>query len=72
MHSIYAGSGVNSFKCHVVEEIENPFSYTIMLRPAKAKEGKSIGWEMDKEKWLAIRSDEIEVCFPEESLLPLK
>ena len=72
MHSIYAGSGVNSFKCNVVEEIENPFSYTIMLRPIGAKEGKSIGWEMDKEKWHAIRSDEIEVCFPEESLLPLK
>ena len=72
MHSIYEGRGLNSFKCHVVEEIENPFSYTIMLRPVVAKEGKAIGWEMDKEKWRAIRSDEIEVCFPEESLLPLK
>ena len=72
MHSIYAGSGINSFKCRVVEEIENPFSYTVMLRPLGAHSGKAIGWEMDKDKWLAIRSEEIEVCFPEESLLPLK
>jgi len=72
MHSIYAGSGINSFKCRVAEEIENPFSYTIMLRPIDAQEGKPIGWEMDKEKWLAIRAEEIAVCFPAESLLPLK
>ena len=72
MHSIYSGSGVNSFKCRVVEEIENPFSYTIMLRPVDTNAGRPIGWEMDKEKWLAIRAEEIEVCFPEESLLPLK
>ena len=72
MHSIYSGCGVNSFKCQVVEEIENPFSYTIMLRPVDTNAGRPIGWEMDKEKWLAIRAEEIEVCFPEESLLPLK
>jgi len=72
MHSIYAGNGINSLKCRIVEEIENPFSYTVMLRPIEARGDKAIGWEMDKEKWLSIRADEIDVCFPEEGLLPLK
>lgn len=33
MHDIKSGSGENSFRCQVMEEIENPFSYTIMLKP---------------------------------------
>ena len=72
MHSIYAGSGTNSFRCRVVEEIENPFSYTIMLVPLTAEGGKAIGWELDKDEWHAIRADELDICFPEEGLLPLK
>ena len=72
MHSIYAGSGTNSFRCRVVEEIENPFSYTIMLVPLLAEGGKAIGWELDKEEWYALRADELDICFPEEGLLPLK
>ena len=50
MHYIRPGSGENEFTCEVVEEIENPFSYTLMLKPkGTGEETKTFGWEMDKE-----------------------
>lgn len=72
MHDLALGNGVNSFRCEVVEEIENPFSYTIMLRPVGAANAKPIGWELDKDKWRSIRANELEICFPQEALLLLK
>ncbi|MDD6189959.1 MAG: ATP-binding cassette domain-containing protein [Clostridiales bacterium] len=72
MHYVRLGKGENAFRCSVVEEIENPFSFTVMLRPVGADKGVPIGWEMDKEAWRSIRSEELEVCFPDESLLLLK
>ena len=72
MHSISAENGINGFRCRVVEEIENPFSYTVMLRPKCAQSGNAIGWELDKDKWLSMRAEELDVYFSEDSLLPLK
>ncbi len=71
MHDIVLGNGPNSFRCEVVEEIENPFSYTIMLRPVGAANAKPIGWELDKDRWRGIRAKELEICFPREALLLL-
>lgn len=72
MHDIVLSNGPNSFRCEVVEEIENPFSYTIMLRPFEAANAKPIGWELDKDRWRSIRANELEICFPQEALLLLK
>lgn len=72
MHSVCLDKGENTFRCRVVEEIENPFSFTVMLRPVGTDKGEPIGWEMDKEVWRSIRAEELEVCFPDESLLLLK
>ena len=72
MHDIRPGPGKNSYRCRVVEEIENPFSYTIMLKPTQGKGTGLIGWEMDKDTWKQIRSEEIGISLPPEALLLLK
>ena len=72
MHDIRPGPGKNSYRCRVVEEIENPFSYTIMLKPIHGNGTSLIGWEMDKDTWKRIRSEEIEISLPPEGLLLLK
>ena len=72
MHDIRPGPGKNSYRCRVVEEIENPFSYTIMLKPIQGNSIGLIGWEMDKDTWKQIRSEEIEISLPPEGLLLLK
>ena len=70
MHDIRPGSGQNTFRCRVVGEIENPFSYTVMLQASPA--AAPIGWEMSKELWQTLRGEEVEVCLPPEALLLLK
>lgn len=72
MHSVCAGDGENSFLCRVMEEIENPFSYTIMLRPIEAKDTVPIGWEMDKSIWRTARGETVRVRLPKQSLLLLR
>ena len=70
MHDIRSGQGKNSFRCRVAGEIENPFSYTVMLQvnPSAAP----IGWEMNKELWQSLRAEEVEICLPPEALLLLQ
>ena len=70
MHDIFPGQGKNAFRCRVVGEIENPFSYTVMLQASPS--ATAVGWEMNKEYWQINRREEIEVCMPPEALLLLK
>lgn len=72
MHDICLGPGPNGFRCRVVEEIENPFSYTILLRPLNRMGTVPIGFEIDKEIWKNIRAEELDVSLPPEALLLLK
>ena len=72
MHDIHPGPGKNSYCCRVVEEIENPFSYTVMLSPLNGKCTSPIGWELDKDTWKKLRSEEISISLPPEALLLLK
>lgn len=72
MHDIKYGSGENTVECQVVEEIENPFSYTIMMRPIGKDMAVPVGWEIDKITWNSIRSKKLTVCFPPEHLILLK
>lgn len=72
MHYLHPGSGDNSVLCHVIEEIENPFSYVIMLRPEGCDDTIPIGWETDKATWEAIRNETIQVCLPTEHIIPLE
>ncbi len=72
MHDIRPGEGENAFVCRVVSEIENPFSYTVMLSPVSAAGAFSIGWETDKETWLRLRADTVSVCLPPQAVFLLK
>lgn len=72
MHCLRPGEGENSVLCRVVEEIENPFSYTIMLRPVGSEETVPVGWETDKATWESMRQETLPICLPEESLIPLE
>ena len=72
MHDIRLGPGKNGFRCRVVEEIENPFSYTIMLQRVNSTDSAPIGWELEKAVWNKLRAPEVGVCLPPEALLLLK
>ena len=72
MHYLRPGVGENSILCHVVEEIENPFSYVIMLRPADKNDSIPVAFETDKATWNSIRQETINICLPQEFLIPLK
>ena len=71
MKTIRPGPGENGCLCRVVEEIENPFSYTIMLEPLTGAP-VPIGWEVLKPQWEALRTTEIEIHVPVEAILLLR
>ena len=74
MHSIRPGRGPsNTFRCRVMEVIENPFSITVMLRPEEAPPGADpIGWETEKGTWESLRAESLVVHMPEEKILQLR
>ena len=72
MKTIRPGPGENACLCRVVEEIENPFSYTIMLEPLKNPGPVPFGWELLKPQWEALRADQLEIHIPVAALLPLR
>ncbi|MGP1419826.1 MAG: sulfate/molybdate ABC transporter ATP-binding protein [Sphaerochaetaceae bacterium] len=67
------GCGVNVFDCKVTEEIENPFSYTLMLEPEGASGSSRIGWEIeDKRYWDSNRKAVVRVALPPRSIMLLE
>ncbi|MDO4803503.1 MAG: ATP-binding cassette domain-containing protein [Lachnospiraceae bacterium] len=60
----------NVFHCYVTEEIENPFSYTVMLKTSEGCE--AFGMELNKQKWDAARRKELDVYIPAEAILLLE
>lgn len=72
MHDICHAGEKNTFRCLVVEEIENPFSFTVMLRPENRPDAVPFGWEMAKDRWKQLRANTVSVCLPSRSILLLK
>ena len=72
MHNILPGHGENEVLCDVAEITENPFSFTVMLRPEGRTDTVLIGWEMTKELWNTLRADRLWVHFPSDALLALE
>ena len=72
MHELCAGEGENSFRCRVVEEVENPFSFTVLLRPIDEEGAACLAWEVEKELWNTLRGEEVTIQLPPKSLLLLK
>lgn len=72
MHDLDTERQANRFCCRVVEEIENPFFYTLMLRKEGCHPCEVLGWEVDKEFWNANRAQVVEISLPPEKILLLK
>ncbi|MBQ8237643.1 MAG: ATP-binding cassette domain-containing protein [Oscillospiraceae bacterium] len=72
MKTISPGPGENGCRCRVVEEIENPFSYTIMLEPLNTQCTVPMGWELLKKDWKVLRGEEMEIHIPAEAILQLR
>ena len=69
MHDVRLG-GDNAVSCAVEEEIENPVSFTVMLRPDGA--AAPFGLELGKELWAQSRAARVDVSLPPEAILPLR
>ena len=62
----------NAYCCEVLGEIENPFSYSVMLRPEGTDGDRYILIDMKKSKWNRMRSDHLNVIIPRDRILLLK
>ena len=72
MKTIRPGAGENQCRCRVVDVLENPFSYTVMLEPLEAPGTMTIGWQMLKQEWEAIQAPELTIRIPSEAILLLR
>lgn len=70
MHDISLLPGENQVVCRLQEEIENPFSYTLMLEPEGAS--SPIGMELSKAQWHQHRGDTVTIFIPEKAILRLE
>ena len=72
MHKVRMGLGENHIRCQVVEEIENPFSYTLMLKPEGSNAAQTFGWSVSREVWEANRADYVDIHIPQDAILLLR
>lgn len=72
MKEIRPGAGENGVRCRVVDVIENPFSYTVMLESVLASAPVPLGWELSKEEWEKIQAPEITIHIPQKAILLLR
>lgn len=71
MHDIFYGDGPNAATFVVVEEIENPFSYTVMVCAKNAPQAAPLGWDVDKALWQRVRAPEVVLHIPRKSIMLL-
>lgn len=69
---VSGGEKRNVFTFDVVNVIENPFTYTIMLRVCGNPRAKALEWELEKTNWQQIRAGQIRVYIPPQEILLLK
>lgn len=74
MHDVQVSSekDENTIDCKVMGEIENPFSYTVMLHPMGKNAKTQIGIQMNKSDWKRMRDNRLTACFPSDAILLLE
>ena len=72
MHKVRMGEGENHIRCQVAEEIENPFSYTLMLKPEGSNAAQTFGWSVSREVWEANRAYYVDIHIPQDAILLLR
>lgn len=60
----------NTFTMNVYQEIEDTFSYIIMVKPAE-NDSELIRWEVDKATWKNKKSESLLLCLPSDKLILL-
>ncbi|MBR3243380.1 MAG: ATP-binding cassette domain-containing protein [Parasporobacterium sp.] len=65
-------AGINVFHCRVIGKIENPFSYSIMMRPVQEPGDRYILVEMRKALWEKKQAEFLDIYLPPEKILLLK
>lgn len=65
-------SDENAFTCDVIGEIENPFSYSVMLRPEGVRSDRYILIDLKKHRWEQIRAPRLDIILPSDKILLLK
>lgn len=71
--SVCYGPGENEFVCEVVQELENPFSYLLLVKPLTAsRHTQPISWEVEKTFWHQVRAHTLTLHIPKEALVFLK
>mgnify|MGYP003362189627 FL=1 len=60
-----AGDG-DGIECRVERAVENPFTYTLVLKASETAGTKALLWEVDKTWWEANRSERVRVELPPE------
>ena len=72
MQDLSLTEGENSYPFIICDELENPFSVTLMLKPAGIENAKSIGFELSKEQRKNILGDRVTLSLPRDRILLLK
>ena len=72
MNEVEVGTGENSFVCEVLEEIENPFSFTLMVIPKGSSAKEPFLVTLKKNQWLDIKAKYITINIAPEHVLLLR
>lgn len=74
MHDIEISNehGKNTLDCQVETVIENPFSYTVMVRPKGKNPENLLGVEIEKCIWEEIEGDYLSINIPADAILMLE
>ena len=70
MREICPGPGKNTLRCHVAQEIENPFSWTVLLETAEGR--VPIQWDLPKAVWEQRREENTEISIPPQRIMVLE
>lgn len=69
--SIGFGPGENTFTGELVQELENPFSYVLIVKPQNAPAGAALRLEVEKSLWQSRRAKHLTLHLPEKALVCL-
>lgn len=70
-HELSMDGDENRFDFRIADELENPFSCTLILKAEGSGQSSALCWEISKELRRSISGDRISLCLPREKLLLL-
>lgn len=71
-HDFVPEIGENSYRCRVVDVIDDLSTYTVVLKPFESKTGNRVYWKVARKQWDRMAAPEIGVNFAAKSLMLLR